>query len=164
MSLLTLSGSTTEKRMCKILGCMQRRQLALSLPGSTLTPERRAPAAAAAAASACGLTKGLLDGTRSSLSVWAKKHTRRLQFVPSLHSCVRYLQQQGDVKLQTLGPAKGCDASCLHAFSGPIQCKALARVVAHPERLHTGLRTAGYTGYTKPHRVGCSQYSKTLWA
>ena len=55
---------------------------------------RRAPAAAAAAASACGLTKGLLDGTRSSLSVWAKKQTRRLQLVPSLHSCVRYLRPE----------------------------------------------------------------------
>jgi hypothetical protein len=61
---------------------------------SALKLVRRAPAAAAAAASACGLTKGLLDGTRSSLRVWAKKQTRRLQLVPSLHSCVRYLRPE----------------------------------------------------------------------
>jgi len=66
---------------------------------SRLKLARRAPAAAAAVASACGLTKGLLEGTRSSLSVWAKKHTRRLQLVPSLHSCVRYLHAEEVVHL-----------------------------------------------------------------
>lgn len=46
------------------------------------------------AASVSGLTKGLLEGTRSSCRVCAKKHTRRQQPSPSLHSWVRYLRQR----------------------------------------------------------------------
>jgi hypothetical protein len=36
----------------------------------------------------------LVLGTRSSSSVCAKKHTRRRQRMPSLHSWVLYLQRQ----------------------------------------------------------------------
>ena len=43
------------------------------------------------AASTSGGTKGLVAGTRSCARLCAKKHTRRRQPMPSLHSCVRYL-------------------------------------------------------------------------
>jgi hypothetical protein len=43
------------------------------------------------AASTSGGTKGLVAGTRSWARLCAKKHTRRRQPMPSLHSCVRYL-------------------------------------------------------------------------
>ena len=49
-----------------------------------------AVAAAVAVAAAAELLEGL---ERSSSTVCAKKHTRRVQFVPSLHICVRYLPQ-----------------------------------------------------------------------
>ena len=50
------------------------------------------PAECSVPVSASGAMKGLADGTRSSCSVCAKKHTRRRQRTPSLHSCVRYLR------------------------------------------------------------------------
>ena len=48
------------------------------------------------AARASGLTKGLLLGTRSSSRLCAKKQMRLRQPDPSLHSCVRYLQTEGE--------------------------------------------------------------------
>ncbi len=45
--------------------------------------------------STSGGTKGFVAGTRSSARLCAKKHTRRRQPVPSLHSCVLYLRFAG---------------------------------------------------------------------
>lgn len=55
-------------------------------------------ASSEAAASASGGTNGLIEGTRSSSRVCAKKQTWRVHRSPSLHSCVRYLFSKIGVK------------------------------------------------------------------
>lgn len=68
------------------------------LPNTESVTLRAKSAAAAdvAAARASGGTKGLQVGTRSSSRLWAKKQMCRRHFVPSLHSCVRYLHARKD--------------------------------------------------------------------
>ncbi len=68
-----------------------------TLRASSALAASLAAAAVVTAARVSGSTKGLLDGTRSSCSVCAKKQTRRRQPSPSLHSCVRYLRRHPTV-------------------------------------------------------------------
>lgn len=53
--------------------------------------------------STSGGTNGFIAGTRSSARLCAKKHTRRRQPVPSLHSCVLYLVFAARESVTTVG-------------------------------------------------------------
>ena len=72
---------------------------------------KSAAAADVAAARASGGTKGLQVGTRSSSRLWAKKQMCRRHFVPSLHSCVRYLHARKDHSWCQMTQQKGSKQS-----------------------------------------------------